>query len=527
MLMWASSTRAKAIWILLRALPIAALALLVSQTQAAASHPTGRLSKWGDADRDHLRNWTEVNRTRTNPRKADTDGDGLSDWTEVKRTGTNPRKADTDGDGISDSEENRVGSNSPGYPNIASKPIQAPPPPLSPGALSEELGLRPGEAGIEGAAGLLEGSPACTGVDVRPEYNLQTIINEHGEGTTFCLQGGTYTPMHAITSRNYDSFIGAERGVVIDGGDKVGSGLIGWGKTHGAHVVVENISFTEFTAFGLFLEQDSTINHVEATDNQIGVSVGTGSTVEHSYIHDNIQYGATGGPGSDITYENNDLYHNNTSDFCGGECSGNAGTSKFVGPEGGLENLVWRHNYVHANIGNGIWEDIGVTSSTIEYNLVTDNTKSGIFIEISKGAAIRHNVVENNDSDNVGETCGHGSQIMNNDSTDVEVYGNTVKASNGANGICAFDSAREAPISEVKDFYVHGNYIYLDKGAHTGLSGRKSSAEKEAENRFVMNQYHVPDADGKHWQSPESDHVTWSSWQKVGQDTGGSLLIWE
>jgi hypothetical protein len=79
-----------------------------------------------DTDRDGLTDWTELRRTRTNPRKADTDGDGLSDGTEVKRTRTNPRKADSDGDGASDGEE-ILGGTDPWDP--ASVPSPNPPPP--------------------------------------------------------------------------------------------------------------------------------------------------------------------------------------------------------------------------------------------------------------------------------------------------------------------------------------------------------------------------------------------------------------
>jgi hypothetical protein len=83
-----------------------------------------------DSDHDGLTNWTEVKRTRTNPRNADTDGDGLSDWTEVKRTRTNPRNADSDGDGVNDGNEISAGTD-PWNPASFPAPGQPPgnPPP--------------------------------------------------------------------------------------------------------------------------------------------------------------------------------------------------------------------------------------------------------------------------------------------------------------------------------------------------------------------------------------------------------------
>lgn len=81
-----------------------------------------------DRDRDGLTNWTEINRTKTRPRRVDTDGDGLSDWTEVYKTKTDPREADTDGDGFGDGEEVNTGSN-PHDPSSVPAPSEPEPTP--------------------------------------------------------------------------------------------------------------------------------------------------------------------------------------------------------------------------------------------------------------------------------------------------------------------------------------------------------------------------------------------------------------
>jgi hypothetical protein len=83
-----------------------------------------------DTDREGLSDWTEINRTKTNYRRADTDGDGLTDWTEVNQTKTNPRKADTDGDGFKDGVEVSAGSNpldARSVPQPAKPPVTPPP----------------------------------------------------------------------------------------------------------------------------------------------------------------------------------------------------------------------------------------------------------------------------------------------------------------------------------------------------------------------------------------------------------------
>src|ERR1043165_6551369 len=53
----------------------------------AATRTSSSTSK--DTDHEGLSDWTEVNRTRTTPRKADTAGDGFKDGTEVT-AGSNP-----------------------------------------------------------------------------------------------------------------------------------------------------------------------------------------------------------------------------------------------------------------------------------------------------------------------------------------------------------------------------------------------------------------------------------------------------
>src|ERR1044072_2525994 len=64
------------------------------------------------------------------PPRGDADRDGLSNWSEVNRTKTNPRRADSDGDGVGDGVESLAGS-PPGDP--ASVPLLQSPPGVNPG----------------------------------------------------------------------------------------------------------------------------------------------------------------------------------------------------------------------------------------------------------------------------------------------------------------------------------------------------------------------------------------------------------
>ncbi len=93
----------------------------------AATHTSSTASR--DTDHEGLSDWTEVNRTNTDYRRADTDSDDLTDWTEVNKTKTNPRKADTDGDGFKDGTEVTAGSNPLDPKSVPQPPVTPPPPP--------------------------------------------------------------------------------------------------------------------------------------------------------------------------------------------------------------------------------------------------------------------------------------------------------------------------------------------------------------------------------------------------------------
>ena len=375
--------------------------------------------------------------------------------------------------------------------------------------------------------GDLSSSSPCSGVSLTPASDLQAAINARPNGTTFCLQPGIYYLTKSIQTRSYDRFIG-QAGVIFDGQGKVDKGLWGYGGDAGeVHVTVKNIVFQHFTVAAVRLGWYSYVAHNEMRDNQIGAWVNSHSALDANYIHDNSQYGITGGPGKDILIENNELAHNNTSHDCGGTCIGNAGGSKIVGSTTGTQNLTWRNNYVHDNIGVGIWSDGNVSSSLYEYNRVTNNSGSGIEHEISWDAVVRYNTLTNNDSRHAGRSCGYGGQLIIANSTNVEAHGNTVTGSNGTNGICAIDIHRPdvpAPHSQaVANYYVHDNDIFMTDGASTGLVGRASSLT--ANNRFVNNSYHVTDTTRRYWAWPGVS-ATWAAWQALGRDTTGSLSRW-
>ena len=74
----------------------------------------------------------------------------------------------------------------------------------------------------------------------------------------------------------------------------------------------------------------------------------------------------------------------------------------------------------------------------------------------------------------IGKSCWWGANILINTSSNVEVYGNTITASNGSNGICAVSADRNevAPYpTVVANFYAHDNIVSMNGSATSGLVG--------------------------------------------------------
>jgi len=371
----------------------------------------------------------------------------------------------------------------------------------------------------------------CTGIVVTPQTNLQAVVNSNPTGTTFCLQPGTYSLSAPVETPSYDSFIGTA-GVVMDGGGVAAHALHGYGGSSGqTNVTVEYITFQHFTDAAVALGWYAYVGHNEMADNQVGVSINSYSTLDDNYIHDNYQYGVVGGPGSSIVIENNEVARNNTSDYCGGACTGNAGGSKIVGSTAGTYGLTWKKNYVHDNIGNGIWSDGNVHDAVYDGNTVTANTGVGIFHEISWNAVISNNVLTDNDAEDVGLSCWHGAQIFVNTSSNVEITGNTLKANNGANDICAVsaDRSETAPYPlAVANLNVHDNTAYMTGSASSGLvvTSTPSKAALAVNNQYTHNKYYVSKQSNGYWEWSSGSQLTWLGWQAQQQDRTGSLATW-
>jgi hypothetical protein len=235
-----------------------------------------------------------------------------------------------------------------------------------------------------------------------------------------------------------------------------------------------------------------------------GIQLGSNAHVDSCHIHDNGQKGL-GSRGSSVLIENNEIARNN---FAGYDTSWEAGGTKFIK----TENLTVRSNYIHDNLGNGLWTDTDNFHTLYERNKVTDNTIIGIQHEISYDAVIRNNFVKGN----------HLGILVAN-SSNVEVYGNVVEVPiNGTEGIRISNGQRGAgkygPYVG-HDNHIHNNMvIYLGSKGYSGLTGDLTTATG---NTFDSNDYHLVGGGDDHWiwSSPK----TIAAMRQMGMEQHGTI----
>lgn len=93
--------------------------------------------------------------------------------------------------------------------------------------------------------------------------------------------------------------------------------------------------------------------------------------------------------GKNIIFENSTV-HGTVTENGTGKCNGSGGWGSAVKVQVGGENVVIRGNQVFENCGEGIASTRGV-NVTIENNLVYDNFSVNIYVDNTRGAAVRWN----------------------------------------------------------------------------------------------------------------------------------------
>ena len=250
-------------------------------------------------------------------------------------------------------------------------------------------------------------------------------------------------------------------------------------------------------------------NEVRA-NGEIGVVAKSGWAVTLNRIHHNGRYGITGS-GSELLIQGNEIACN------AGELgsTSESGATKFVH----TNDLVLSENYVHDNLGNGLWMDINNLDPLVEANRVVNNALAGIFIEISCGGLIKDNEVVGNGFGSRRPLAMNSSGIFVSTSPGVEITQNRVVGNaKGIGGLHWAHGNRQSVdrcIPELRDLRVHDNQIELDTGLAAGIEATIDLQDVWTQwgNVFFDNEYVIGSEARFRWQD---NSILFSEWQALG-----------
>ncbi|WP_353061976.1 right-handed parallel beta-helix repeat-containing protein [Tunturibacter psychrotolerans] len=255
------------------------------------------------------------------------------------------------------------------------------------------------------------------------------------------------------------------------------------------------------------------------TDTEVRLSHGTGiqlsdhATIEKCNVHHNGQKGI-GARGLDVLVENSEIAFNN---YAGYDPGWEAGGTKFAR----TTNLRVLNNYVHDNVGSGLWTDIDNKNTTYRLNRVDNNAGSGIQHEISYDAVIENNTLRWNGVP--PRISLWQAQISVQNSSNVIVRDNVVIVPPSAgNGIVVINQERGTgdlgTRLAVNNQIRHNTITFEGTG---GASGLMDSLGTAANNIFDDNIY-IFKVGGQHfeWHGKKS----WEQYRALGNDPSSRIV---
>jgi parallel beta-helix repeat protein len=361
-------------------------------------------------------------------------------------------------------------------------------------------------------------------VDISPGADIPRVVDSRPSGTTFCLKAGVHAITAAITPKSGHTFVG-EYGAVLDGtGWKTTDRTQGAFRAHNQDVddvTIRNLVIRNMPQKGIHAFRDFsdrwTIEYNEIASNQTGVSFANHSLLRNNYIHHNIGNrsasdpaerggGYAGYQATDTILDTNEIAYN--------------------GPEQKVMesvNVTFRNNFVHHNVGDGIWYDGGNPGAVIENNRVEDNERNGIFFEASRDGVIRNNTVRRSGDTGVFISASQKAEIHHN------------QLESNVRGIIYFIDCTLTGPSRALDLAnnsAHDNTIRV--GAQRGAIANGFTYTRDCGSTqlaaylngsknltFSRNRYYVPSPTGSYWLWNGSQ--PWSQWRSLGHDMDGAI----
>lgn len=230
-----------------------------------------------------------------------------------------------------------------------------------------------------------------------------------------------------------------------------------------------------------------------------------------------------GGLGEGSLVQGVEIAFNN---YAGYDPDWEAGGTKFWETTG----LIVRDSCVHHNGGPGLWSDNDNLDLLYENNKVFLNAGDGIKHEISSQAIIRNNIAARNGTGRFDQWL-WGSQILVQNSSDVQVYRNLVEvAGSFGNGIGVIHQDRGRGAYGPWD--AANNRIHDNTIVHLGGFGQSGIVADTGDgwvwsdggNSFDDNRYVVADAMVEHWTSNDRSG-RWTDVRGLDLERNGELIV--
>jgi hypothetical protein len=370
--------------------------------------------------------------------------------------------------------------------------------------------------------------------------SIDAAIASNPPGTVFQLAANCTYSGQTFRTKDKIQLIGAGAGsTILDGGHAniaMTNGAPPYGGDGTTGVIIDGVTIqnygpdtrentsSQFYTWNGWIVRNSTITG----GGGAGINLLGSATLMNSLITGNREIGITGdlslaGALSPTTINGNEITNNNTRlDNPDNSASG----VKMVGQGAAV---VVTNNYVHDNLGTGLWWDIGVAGATIQGNTVIHNSYHGIMWEISSGPAdISGNVVNDNGWDPRMPTQGH--QIFISSAANANVHDNNIRvpaAISGwsPNGIRLNADNRPDAVLENGNTFSNNTVTFLGPSGYQGFANNNSvSVTRTSSNN---NSFYVVNTGDLHWfWNTGITALGWTSYKSSsGQDANSTLVV--
>jgi len=361
--------------------------------------------------------------------------------------------------------------------------------------------------------------PTAASVDVYPSDDLSALVNAAAPGTRFILKPGVHLGDRALP-KDDQVFIG-EDGAILDGDNRAIPAFEGGGD----RVEIRNLEIRNYQP-GYYRGAISARNNpnyaeqgrdwIVAGNNihdngMVGINVGSGMQIRNNKIHGNEQIGISGlgrnaSRLANLVIEGNEVYDN----------SSRTPNFPYSIHEGGVkityaDNLVARDNNIHDNAGVGLYCDIFCDGVVFEDNTIIDNigrftgSGGGIFVELSKNAEVRNNIVSNRDATYQYE---REFGIRIGESQNVLVEGNEITLGRGAAiEIRSVEARADTPAAD----------ITIRNNEMTSTARSTEIRSVAGAQTFVNNRYSSR-TPGQFLFVEDRTYNSWNEWQALGND---------